>query len=755
MRRLGIALLVAACLHAPVAHAQLGAVLTIGGLLTVAKAVIDDARQLLRQDVPGLSAELQEQLKATIDTLVTRLETLVEELEETYQDNLGVTIDSFSAATATTIRQVEALLGEIDGRVSGLVEDVEASGVRLLQEASDRLELRLEDLQGRVDGVLRGGVYLMDRAAELAVIVVAAALLLIGLLGSAWLVFRRWPERTVQQVLSGVLMLGFLGLTGALLVPAARAQVMVATGLGLKETLTAASETPDIVLVRPDPVFLADAGELEVWGTNLLRQGEPVVLVADQELPFLGDPNPPDHVAERLVVQELATLAVEASGTVPVVVRLPDGTTVAGAVRVEVPPPPPPAPDLVVDRIEFLGPTGSAAVGSPLAVAGGLEPRAAALDVLAPLSARIAAEGVLAGPAVPPASRAAARDALTTAGAAAAPSAGLAGRLEAAGVGAGARAALADAATAGATAEGAARALAFVPVEAWRAADSPVLDAIVADRAELEGVPAGVRTEVGSANLLAHWALRALPDDGRTDFRIEEGALARVRLTVRNRGEGAAAGSSVQWIPEPGRPPLTIPVGAVPPGGRRTLEASHTYRFPGRFTMLASADGLFEVEEADEGNNSLAASLTVTEARPEPTPPRRARITVTFDRLEFEHVPEHWSCGDGEGHFRFAVNGNELRWPRSGNDDDWDDGDTRELGLPLHADLRDDQDLVVRAEGWEDDGCGGSGDDAMGVVERVHRFDEAWGRGTHSRQISSCPDGCYLLTYTIDWRFLE
>lgn len=113
-----------------------------------------------------------------------------------------------------------------------------------------------------------------------------------------------------------------------------------------------------------------------------------------------------------------------------------------------------------------------------------------------------------------------------------------------------------------------------------------------------------------------------------TEFSINpssptEGRNVEATVKVCNRGDSPASGFVVQWKPTASHPGLSKPVQGADVGEcPETFFPSFAYPSPGTFDAIAIVDALFEVDEADDNNNSRTRSITVQrEISDPPSPP--------------------------------------------------------------------------------------------------------------------------------------
>jgi beta-lactam-binding protein with PASTA domain len=125
---------------------------------------------------------------------------------------------------------------------------------------------------------------------------------------------------------------------------------------------------------------------------------------------------------------------------------------------------------------------------------------------------------------------------------------------------------------------------------------------------------------------------------------------------------------------------------------------------------------------------------------------RQAHLTVTFTRLNV--VDDADPLGSGEVWLDFNVNGLVGRWPDTGTAD-VNSGGSYTINKRFDLILSEDDALAIRVNGTDEDTPPFDPNDALGTVTNRFVRSAQWGRGPHQTR-STCPDGCYVIVYTVD-----
>ena len=130
---------------------------TIGGLVSGAKSI---SRQISK-----VVGEANEAVRQRLLQLENSLNALVEDLSQTYQENLGITLDSLDDATSNKLLELQSVLNRIQTEVIGNIQNA-AEG--LIDQISMQIQDIAIDLEKRVKNIIVVGgetaVYVLDRA---------------------------------------------------------------------------------------------------------------------------------------------------------------------------------------------------------------------------------------------------------------------------------------------------------------------------------------------------------------------------------------------------------------------------------------------------------------------------------------------------------------------------------------------------------------------------------------------------------------
>jgi hypothetical protein len=215
-------------------------------------------------------------------------------------------------------------------------------------------------------------------------------------------------------------------------------------------------------------------------------------------------------------------------------------------------------------------------------------------------------------------------------------------------------------------------------------------------------------------------------------------------ISVRNQGGSAAGSFVVQWKPFAAHTGISQNVSGLAAGATQTFTLNHSYINAGTVDTVAIVDPLGVVAESNEGNNSRTISSVVVRT----APPRQARVTVTFTQITIHSDADPFA--EGELWLDFNIGGQTGRFPSSGTRS-MTDGQTININRAFTLTLTEGSNLSVFVNGTDEDSPGFptfDDHDAMGTVQRNFSSATDWGRGSHSIR-STCPDGCYTISFTI------
>jgi hypothetical protein len=224
----------------------------------------------------------------------------------------------------------------------------------------------------------------------------------------------------------------------------------------------------------------------------------------------------------------------------------------------------------------------------------------------------------------------------------------------------------------------------------------------------------------------------------------------RATITIRNQGGSPATSFAVQWKPFATHPGITQSVARLDPGASRSFSFDHAYINAGTVDSVATVDALGRVSESNEANNSSTRSNVVVR----PAPPRQADVTVRFSQITIHDDADPFAAG--ELILDFNVGGQTGRFPTSGTRS-MNDGDSITLNRSFTVRLTEGESLSIFVNGTDEDSPGFPAfddHDPMGTVTRSFPSASEWGRGSHTIR-STCPDGCYTISFTISVNFLN
>ncbi|MBZ0300728.1 MAG: hypothetical protein K8J31_13345, partial [Anaerolineae bacterium] len=257
---------------------------TIGDFLSLGANTVRELQQAIQ--IAG------SEVRATLEQLEGTLLDLMNELQETYQNNLNITLDSIDALTRNKILELENMMLTVNELLQDdirLISD-EAKGV--IQEAALRARVLSDDIKRDLQDVVivagETGVFLIERTAENIVIIASVILLAVGLLIFVGLLLRGGVKGTgFAAILGYLLLLAYVALFGALiLVPQFRGFVMTSVGIGLRDRLETIINQPNVFAVIPDEIKVGETEEIEIWGSQLTPNGEqPTITIAGSAVP--------------------------------------------------------------------------------------------------------------------------------------------------------------------------------------------------------------------------------------------------------------------------------------------------------------------------------------------------------------------------------------------------------------------------------------------------------------------------------------
>jgi hypothetical protein len=219
------------------------------------------------------------------------------------------------------------------------------------------------------------------------------------------------------------------------------------------------------------------------------------------------------------------------------------------------------------------------------------------------------------------------------------------------------------------------------------------------------------------------------------------GANATATVSVRNQGGSAAGAFFVRWKPFATHPGITKQISGVAVGGTASVTFDFAYTNAATVDSVADADSTGAIAESNEGNNGRTLNGVVVKA----APPKLVQITVRFTSIKIDDDADPF--GSGEMFLNFNVGGIAGRFPSTGTRD-VNNGDTVTINKDISVTIPDTQSLSVFVTGTDEDNPPIDNHDPLGDVSRTYFPGNNWSAGGHSER-STCPDGCYTISYTI------
>ena len=232
------------------------------------------------------------EVRQTLEELEGILGDLLAELEETYQDNLNVTIDSLDAVTRNKLLEVESIMLSVNEMIQDDIRLIGDEVRQTLQEATLQARILADDIKGDLQDVVivagETGVFLIERTTENIIIIASVVLLAIGIIVFVVVLLRRGVTSAgFAAILGYVLILAYIAFFGAIVLsPQLRGQVIATTGIGLRDRLETVINQPSIFAVIPNTINIGETDEIDIWGSQLLPEGEePAITIADVAVP--------------------------------------------------------------------------------------------------------------------------------------------------------------------------------------------------------------------------------------------------------------------------------------------------------------------------------------------------------------------------------------------------------------------------------------------------------------------------------------
>ena len=270
--------------------------LSLRGFMNLADNFINELN-CIANPLCGAIDELGEETRATIITASEEIQELIDLIDEVYKDNLDFTIDKLDTFTRNKIFEVEDLIKSLNSELQDTVKLISGELDGLIKTFNQELRTTINEMEESIKDVvaftIAGVVYLIDRATLNIIVIVSLILLGVGLIVFATLLFRARKEQSrLRLVGMGLMVIHILFFGALVLSPDFRAQIIVSTQLGLRQAIEQDANIPEIQVLQPNPLNLADHDRLEVWGAYLLENGEaPEVRIDGQTLPLIEADN--------------------------------------------------------------------------------------------------------------------------------------------------------------------------------------------------------------------------------------------------------------------------------------------------------------------------------------------------------------------------------------------------------------------------------------------------------------------------------
>lgn len=338
-RGLSIVLLLA-LLVAPAARAsnQASILQTIGDFLSLGANTVREVQEAI-QLATGEGRALLEELQG-------RLNQLLAEISQTYQDNLNITIDSLDAVTRNKLLEMQTILDQVNEKLQDDVRLISDEAQETIRTASREVQTAIVTLEQSLTNVIVVGgetaAFILDVAVFNAILIIALVLLAIGLLVFVWLFFSKKFPSGLAGVLAFIFIIAYVGVFGALiLLPDARVTLMTFTGVGLKQRLATVANQPRVVALVPESIVLGTTRELQVWGSGLLVNNQPpTVKIASSTVPLNAS-------SSQQIVANVTSLSAP-DGSTNLSLEYPERDPITAVVRIIVPTPVPQPPDLQI-----------------------------------------------------------------------------------------------------------------------------------------------------------------------------------------------------------------------------------------------------------------------------------------------------------------------------------------------------------------------------------------------------------------------
>lgn len=335
-------ILLLALLAAPVARAydnSASILQTIGDFLSLGANTVREVQEaILLATGEG---------RALLEELQGRLNQLLGQISQTYQDNLNITIDSLDAATRNKLLELQTILDQVNDKLQEDVRLISAEAKDVIRTASREVQTAILTLEQSLTNVIIVGgetaAFILDVAVFNAILIISLVLLAIGLLIFVWLLFSKRFPSGLPGVLAFIFIIAYVGVFGALiLVPTARVTLMTFTGVGLKQRLETVANQPRVVAVVPESILLGETTEVQVWGSGLTPNNQaPTVQIASRNVPLNAS-------SQQQLVANVSGLGSVPAGSTNLTLQYPERDPITSVVRIVVPTPVPQPPDLQI-----------------------------------------------------------------------------------------------------------------------------------------------------------------------------------------------------------------------------------------------------------------------------------------------------------------------------------------------------------------------------------------------------------------------
>lgn len=316
---------------------------TLGDLLSLGKNTVRELQNAI--NIAGNEA------RVTLEKLNNDLTLLLDALEQTYHDNLNITLNSLDDATSKKLLEVEDLILSVNQELQADITLASEEAQAVINQASQEIKgLSSEVKQSLNEVIVVGGntvAHLLDRSTYNLILVIALIFLGIGLLLFIWLLFSgQRPEGLIGTLAFFLISVYLASFSGLAFVPKFRGQVMAVTGVGLEQSLKKVQNKPRIFDVVPEVIVIGETKEIEIWGNSLLPDDQPpLATIANYDVPVVA-------LSEERIVLNVEQLNAP-EGSANLILKYDNQQKVLGVVSLALPYIAPPPADLVITNFKI------------------------------------------------------------------------------------------------------------------------------------------------------------------------------------------------------------------------------------------------------------------------------------------------------------------------------------------------------------------------------------------------------------------